>query len=526
MKKPSDVRRVSINRRELCLFLLLLLAYTYFFPRWADPNQNSRLDMVVAVVDQGTLRIDDYVSNTVDYAKFEGHYYSDKAPGSALLGIPVYAAIKPLLNLSPVSRVLDRAAASGAFAGTLQEEGSGLLADKIRFAVTQFAVTWAVVSLPAALLGVLLYRFLGHFTTRDTYRLAVTLIYGLATIAFPYAGAFYGHQLAAFFLFAAFYTLFTNLTQSNQQTNKPTIKPLLLTGFLLGWAVITEYPTAIVAGLIFLYGVYKMADRRGVVWLVLGGLLPALLMVTLNLATFHTPLPAGYHYSELWVEQHSSGFMSLGLPHLDAVWGITFGPFRGLFFLSPVLLLALPGFYVLWTRRRWRAEFWLSALSVVGFFLFNGSSIMWWGGFSIGPRYLVPMLPFLAWPLALWLERWGQRPWATYLTGVLAVGSFLLVWGETCGGQAFPPDTIRDTLGGYTWPNLRAGDVARNAGMILNLESWASLLPLLLLAALLVWAMYRGPRSKAQLESVAPKRSAELTPKPASQAIPAASQER
>ncbi|HHE73190.1 MAG TPA: hypothetical protein ENL34_13015, partial [Chloroflexi bacterium] len=39
------------------IFAALLFCYVYTFPRWADPNQNSRLDLVVAVVDKGTLRI-------------------------------------------------------------------------------------------------------------------------------------------------------------------------------------------------------------------------------------------------------------------------------------------------------------------------------------------------------------------------------------------------------------------------------------------------------------------------------------
>jgi hypothetical protein len=75
------------KRIELLLFLLLISVYAYTFPRWADPNQNSRLNMVVAVVEDGTFRIDPYVSNTVDYAKVGDHYYSDKAPGVAFLGI-------------------------------------------------------------------------------------------------------------------------------------------------------------------------------------------------------------------------------------------------------------------------------------------------------------------------------------------------------------------------------------------------------------------------------------------------------
>ena len=40
--------------------------------------------------------------------------------------------------------------------------------------------------------------------------------------------------------------------------------------------------------------------------------------------------------------------MSLSLPTLDGIWGITFSAYRGLFLLSPWLLLALPGFVIWW----------------------------------------------------------------------------------------------------------------------------------------------------------------------------------
>src|SRR5207302_8294294 len=78
----------------LCIFLLLLFCFTYFPPRWGDWNQSSRLDLVLAIVDDHSLTIDRYAENTGDYAYFEGHYYSDKAPGTALLGVPAYAIYK------------------------------------------------------------------------------------------------------------------------------------------------------------------------------------------------------------------------------------------------------------------------------------------------------------------------------------------------------------------------------------------------------------------------------------------------
>ncbi|HQH36609.1 MAG TPA: hypothetical protein PLS77_12975, partial [Anaerolineaceae bacterium] len=96
------------------IFLLLLICYTYFLPRWADWSQNARLDLTLAFVDEKTLSIDNYYQNTGDFAYFEGHYYLDKAPGPSFLAVPVYAAIRPILHLPPVETLLIRLSNSSA----------------------------------------------------------------------------------------------------------------------------------------------------------------------------------------------------------------------------------------------------------------------------------------------------------------------------------------------------------------------------------------------------------------------------
>ena len=441
------------SRLTALLFLTLLVCCVYFLPRWADPNQNSRLDMVIAVVEDGTFQIDEYVANTVDYAKVGDHYYSDKAPGAAFLGIPVYAALKLLLDQPLPASLLTRLAHNPALQATLREGGSGLLTSKIRFAIAQVALTFAASALPTALLGALLYRLLARFTARPRPRIAAVLGYGLLTPAFTYAGAFYGHQLSAACLFAAFYLLFTAPPVAG-------VRRLLAVGFLLGYSVVTEYPSALIVGILFLYALHRLADKRRILWVILPGALVAAGWMTYNTALFGGPLALGYGYSELWQEQHHTGFMSLTLPHLDALWGITFGSFRGLFFISPVLLLAVPGFYRFARRQAWRAEFLVCLWAGLSFLLFNGSSVMWQGGYAVGPRYLVPMLPFLALPLALFAEGWGRHGWTRVLIIALSVWSFLVVWAETIGGQQFP-DYTRNPLFRYSLPRLLAGDIAR-----------------------------------------------------------------
>jgi hypothetical protein len=469
---------------SVALFVVLLVCYVYTFPRWADPNQNSRLDLVVAVVDKGTLRIDDYVDNTVDYAKFEGHYYSDKAPGVAFLGIPVYGALKGVLSLPVMDGLMNYLSNNQALAATLREGGTGLLEDKVRFAMGQVAVTFVTAMVPTALLGMLLYRLLREFGLSQGTRALLALLYGLATPAFAYAGAFYGHQLAAACLFIAFYLVFMK-----QRGERIGVVRLLAVGFLLGYAVITEYPAVLIAGFLFLYTLYRLHDRWRIAWVVAAGIPPGILLAAYNFAIFHTPLPVGYSHSELWVEQHHTGVMSLTWPHWSAVWGITFGLFRGLFVLSPVLLLAVPGFVAWWRTREYRVEWVVALASMLAFFLFNSSSIMWWGGFAIGPRYLLPMFPFMILPIAYFVRRWGIRVWAKLLTGALSIWALVAVWGLTLAGQHFPTEEHRFPLWEYAWPAWRQGDIARNAGMFLHLPGLVSLLLLVVIVAAAVGAL-------------------------------------
>ena len=191
------------------IFVALMICYTYSFPRWADPNQNSRLDMVVAIVEDRTFQIDRYVDNTVDYAKVGDHYYSDKAPGAAFLGVPIYAGLKLVLDTPVVGNLSNWLTTNSAFDATMRQDGSGVSEQKVRFAVAQVTLAIALAAVPSAILGVLMYGLLGQILPQVWPRLGVVFGYGLLTPAFAYAGALYGHQLSAALLFGAFYLLFT-----------------------------------------------------------------------------------------------------------------------------------------------------------------------------------------------------------------------------------------------------------------------------------------------------------------------------
>lgn len=482
-------------RVDILLFLVLLACYAYFPPRWADWNQNSRLNLTLAIVDDGSFQIDRFVANTGDYAKYNGHYYSDKAPGTSFLAVPVYAAVRPLLQTAPVQQLIERIGSSAAFGETLRPDGSGLATDKVYFALVLMIVSLVTVAVPAALLGVVLYRFLALFGLGAGWRMVIALIYGLATPAFPYSNAFIGHQQVAAMLFGSFWMAFL----IGQRRLSP--RWSLVIGVLLGWTLITEYPAALIVAAVGLYLLAVLPDRRWIVGAALAGVPPLALMMGYNYAIFGTVLPVGYKYSELWQAEHQTGFMSLAGPNREALWGITFGVHRGLFLLAPVLLIGLAGFVAWWRTGAHRRELAVCAWAVASFLLFNGSSVMWSGGFGVGPRYLVPMLPFLAFGIGAFIAVWGAQWWARVALGITGAWSFLNVWAQTIGGQSFPQYQANPLLD-YSLPELATGNVARNLGMALNLGGWASLLPLalaLVIATLLIVRSMRGSEAPAHI---------------------------
>ena len=87
--------------RSLLLAPLLgvLLSYAYFVaaPAW---NQNSRLALTRALVERHTTIIDDDHETTGDKSFRDGHFYSDKAPGTSLLATIPYAALHAFRVLS------------------------------------------------------------------------------------------------------------------------------------------------------------------------------------------------------------------------------------------------------------------------------------------------------------------------------------------------------------------------------------------------------------------------------------------
>ncbi len=436
-------------RRPLLLFLLVFLCYSYFFhfigrESW---NVSSRLNLTYALAEYGTFRIDPYHHNTGDKVFFRGHYYSDKAPGLSLLAVPGYLFFKR--------------------AGVESER------------YMRYWLTLLTVGLPSALAAAVFYGLTGIFgDLSPRTRLAAALAYSLGTLAFPFSTVFYGHQAAAAFGLAAFFIL-----ARLRRSPRPEPFPLLFfSGFLAGYAFLADFPAGIILVLTAIYAASILRRRVGIFFWLLGAALPIGFLLFYNNACFGSPFTSSYSLHQTY--SHSAGFLGITLPRIEVLWGITFSPYRGLFFQSPVLLFALPGFYLFFRHPGTRTECLVCLLAVLGFFFFNAGYEYWDGVGSTGARFMIPALPFLALALARPARKWPLRFAVLALISVV----FMLVVAAT---EPRAEWRVKNPLFFFNFFLFLQGRLADNLGGLFGLKGWTSLLPLLVAGAAVATALRR-----------------------------------
>jgi hypothetical protein len=120
----------------------------------------------------------------------------------------------------------------------------------------------------------------------------------------------------------------------------------------------------------------------------------------------------------------------------------------------------------------------------------------WWGGWTFGPRYLIPMLCFMSMPLAFLPGRWFP---GTIILAVISIFQMLI----PISSRVLVPDDFRKIINkpgfslyasiyDYGLPQLLDGKFAKNLGnLFLGLESWRSLLPLLLVVCIITIIFFR-----------------------------------
>jgi hypothetical protein len=417
--------------RRSWLLAVLALAFVFAWPMQVTGyNQNAHLALARAVAIHHVPYIDRALGevgelSSGDVSRFEGHFYAAKAPGLAFVSVP------PLLVLDAV--------------------GMRTTGDPTR--ILWALHLWGIV-LPAVGL-VLLLRRTGD-ALEPGYGAAAAATLGLATLLLPFSTLFFSHVPAATLGFAAFAIAFA------ERQRAPRLRLVFAAGLAAGLAVTFEYPLVFAAGIVGLYAVARGGVPRRALAYAAGGLLGVVPLLVFNWWAFGSPLHIAYQDYYADSDSEVGGVFGFGLPRPSNMYDLMFSA-MGMLTLTPVVALGLVGAALAW--RRWRAEM-LVVLVVVGVYLLYNSSLRHASPFGgLGPpRYLFPLLPFVALPLTV---AYLRLPLATLVLALVSAFQMLLA-------------TSTGALAMYDWDWLgRAADrvFAQNAGAFVEVTGWYTIVP-------------------------------------------------
>ena len=434
--------KTANDSRPRVLFVLLFASYAYFYQAggW---NQNSRFALVRAITNEHTLNIDPFQHATGDEAFYDGHYYSDKAPGLAFAAVPVVALARPVWH---------------ALGGDPETLGG--------LALLSYLATVFTAGLLTALGGVALYRLCLDLGASEGGAVFATLTFGLANPIWTLATIFIGHAFAAALLIFAF------RAAMRVGRDDPSRDAWLgaTVGLSAGWATISEFPAAVPAVLLALLTAYyawplgRTRATRILGAMTVTALACAAVLMVYQCICFGSPFHLAYT-SEPGYAGMQEGVFGVSLPRMIRLRRILFGDYRGLLPLAPTLALAPVGLLLMLVRpgtrpaARARVGAIVAAVIAVYFILLNASYFYWEGGWSYGPRHASPAIPFLCLGLALlWTALPAIGRWV--LTALSAYGvAVTLVAVST---MPLPPANIRQPVAAFMLPAFRDGDLALN----------------------------------------------------------------
>ena len=444
--------------------LLCALAYLYVFPYFPainNPNENVRLYMTAAIVEHGTYQIDEIRDRwgwVNDAAVHHGHVFSVKAPGTSLLGVPAYA---------------------------LYHWGGG---DDRTTALWLCRVTASI--LPVLVFLFYFHAWLGRRTEHPSLRDATFVSVALGSLLFGYALLYVSHTLSAASAFGAFMLLFDARHEGRLDRWRA-----FLAGLFTAGVTFFEYPGLVVSIALASYGLVSVRPRSLLAAYVLGALVPTLLVMHFQWIAFENPLMPGHLYVEtdaLRVAHHEGVFGATGF-HPDAAFTLLFDLGSGLLPLTPLLALAVVGFPRIIARRKTR----LDGLVALSCFVLTYAVITfmnnWRGGWTIGPRYLAVVVPFVAWAALEGLDLMAKR--APRSVAFLAIGlaaTSLVASGVPSVYYPHLPPEFTKPLAQLYDVLIEHGYAPPNAGNALGWWGTASMAPMAVLGALaVVWCAWQ-----------------------------------
>ena len=415
-----------LHRDPVAWLIALLVWFSCaWFGSWEfNPNNAVRMFATLSLVEQGDATIDEFAPLTIDKAQFGSHYYSDKAPGMTVLGIPAVA-------------LADRVSGQRAgdfIPGFENREFNRFLKIRIRLVVVTIC---AVLS---ALAAMLLYDLVRRTTGDSEAGVVAALAYGLGTTVWGWSTTIFGHAPVAALLLIATWGVSRGTGPERSRRHA------VVAGLALGWAVLIEH-SALIAGLPVagfalwrLRALPRSAAVRTVVVALVVGASALVVLLAYNLLAFGTVFRLGYSGVTDFAGMQE-GLFGLTYPKPYVLFELILGERRGIIWVAPILIVAPFGLAMLVRNAATRDIGWLAVAGAVVPFLINASYYYWDGGNATGPRHALPAVGFLCIGIGAFWAR--ATRWSRIAVGALLAGSVTLNMAIASAEITAPQDEPR-----------------------------------------------------------------------------------
>ena len=400
---PTEVRRTG--------HLVLLVALAVYVATTGGSMATDIMSYEVTknIVDHGTVAMSYNVFQMEAHRGADGRYYAPYGIGHAMYSIPFYAAAR------------------------LAERATGLALGKPEVLSKAGFVVGSAFASALAVWVVFLFACRMSNDIRAAVQTATAV--GFGTLLWPYAKFGFNAPLATLCVLFGTYGTWVGARLDRAGM-------LVLGGAGLGAAILVRHELALVCLPIGLWliveskGDWRLAVRRG---LQSGAPVATAVLLTLyyNQIRFGNLFDTGY----LRDETLAIGSFWAGLV------GLLFSPGRSVFVYSPVIIGGLAAMVAL--RRRDPATLLLFAGQSVLMLCFYSSLVNWDGERSYGPRYLLPVIPFLVLPIAGLISRSRALAGLVVLSVIVQIPAVLVDFSKVGSARVIGPRTEAERQ--WTW---------------------------------------------------------------------------
>ena len=464
----TDASPRADRRAAWIIFLTTFLAYAYFF-QGLGWNQFAHFSTMRSLAEHGTADISAFTDLTQDITVNEHGTFSNKPPGIALLGTPFYFLLMKI------------------------ERWIGIDYSAYRVMLRNLHVMTILLSaLPGAILNVqLFYAFRReHLALRTAMLMAGAFAFG--SLSWPYAGLLMSHLAVASLVFGAWYLL-TDLDLTTRRA--------LCAGMLIGLGILCDLLTLPVGFVLGLYVIARRSPFRTWMTYGFGPLMGILALLIYNHLAHGSASQSGALHPTTTFSSPDLFLGQFTWPQWRRLYWITYQPMRGIFTTCPIFIICLISLLLIRRPVRMRLDRIAILLILLVYVLFYLTFIGWNGGWSVGLRYMIPVLP-LVWLFAIEpFKRFGPLCAVLIVLSMVHMLAVTSVRVLTPSPDAGPPNTsdpVRACLIVFLQGRTNWSADGYNLGELIGLWERLHLVPIyLLLAIFYIYAFTRPNRQPA-----------------------------